>query len=269
MTSSKSWPRLTPGDFVPNLAIQASTSSTLTQRLVKAMLQLGRQRLAIAFVLIRPRHGRHDGNTIVPHLQHGIRVRGLVVRVGVAGEGVRRRQRVAVLPVSHVGQPEGFLGGHLVDGALEARERVADAALVVVDLDGVRQALLRGNGAPIHTLDNAFYKAYSAASLTLVRQEDSAKAVADQLSKNPPTTVPQTPLPSVTYAVGGLTIMAGGVAKGARGHRPPNHGSQGAVPVAWGVIVLSAAVRVPDGIATYDCCAPESSLRIWTVSSAP
>src|SRR5499426_2825430 len=30
---------------------------------------------------------------------------------------------------------------------------------VVVDLDGVRQALLRGNGAPIHTLDNAFYKA--------------------------------------------------------------------------------------------------------------
>src|SRR5438128_740226 len=29
---------------------------------------------------------------------------------------------------------------------------------VVVDLDGVRQALLRGNGAPIHTLDNAFYK---------------------------------------------------------------------------------------------------------------
>ena len=38
---------------------------------------------------------------------------------------------------------------------------------VVVNLDGVRQALLRGNGAPIHTLDNAFYKDYSAASLTL------------------------------------------------------------------------------------------------------
>ena len=29
----------------------------------------------------------------------------------------------------------------------------------VVDLDGARQALLRGNGAPIHTLDNAYYKA--------------------------------------------------------------------------------------------------------------
>ena len=80
----------------------------------------------------------------------------------------------------------------------------------IVDLDGARQALLRGNGAPIHTLDNAFYKAYSAASLTLARKEDSTKAVADRMSKNPATTVPQTPLPNVTYAVGGVAIMSGG-----------------------------------------------------------
>ena len=80
---------------------------------------------------------------------------------------------------------------------------------VVVDLEGVRQALLRGNGAPIHTLDNAFYKAYSAASLTLARKEDSTKVVADRMAKNAPTTVPQTPLPNVTYAVGGVAIKAG------------------------------------------------------------
>ena len=88
---------------------------------------------------------------------------------------------------------------------------------VVVDLDGVRQALLRGNGAPIHTLDNAFFKAYSAASLTLARKEDSTKAVAERMAKNPATTVPQTPLPNVTYAVGGVTIMAGGSPIGAIG----------------------------------------------------
>ena len=89
---------------------------------------------------------------------------------------------------------------------------------VVVDLDGVRQALLRGNGAPIHTLDNAFFKAYSAASLTLARKEDSTKAVADRMARNPATTVPQTPLPNVhTYAVGGVTIMAGGTPVGAIG----------------------------------------------------
>jgi uncharacterized protein GlcG (DUF336 family) len=88
---------------------------------------------------------------------------------------------------------------------------------VVVDLDGVRQALLRGNGAPIHTLDNAFFKAYSAASLTLARKEDSTKAVAERMAKNPATTVPQTPLPNVTYAVGGVTILAGGTPIGAIG----------------------------------------------------
>lgn len=88
---------------------------------------------------------------------------------------------------------------------------------VVVDLDGVRQALLRGNGAPIHSMDNAYYKAYSAASLTLSRKEDSTKAVRDRIAKNPPTTVPATPLPNVTYAVGGVTIMARGAAIGAIG----------------------------------------------------
>src|SRR5438093_11566931 len=51
---------------------------------------------------------------------------------------------------------------------------------VVVDLDGGRQALPRGNGGPIHTLDNAFYKACSAASPTLADKEDSTMAVGDQ-----------------------------------------------------------------------------------------
>jgi uncharacterized protein GlcG (DUF336 family) len=103
-------------------------------------------------------------------------------------------------------------------------ESVADCAkkgykvvAVVVDLEGVRQAVLRGDGAPIHSMDNAYYKAYSAASLTLARKEDSTKAVADRMSKAPATTVPQTPLPNVTYAVGGVTIMAGGNAIGAIG----------------------------------------------------
>jgi uncharacterized protein GlcG (DUF336 family) len=87
----------------------------------------------------------------------------------------------------------------------------------VVDLDGVRQAVLRGNGAPIHTVDLSFYKAYSAASLTLARKEDSTKEVAARMSKNPPSTLPPTMLPNVTYAVGGVTIMAAGTAVGAIG----------------------------------------------------
>src|SRR5256885_11329840 len=75
---------------------------------------------------------------------------------------------------------------------------------VVVDLDGVRQALLRGNGAPIHTLDNAFYKAYSAAPPTLGRKGDSTKEVAARMSKNPATPVPQEPRPKGALRVGGV-----------------------------------------------------------------
>jgi uncharacterized protein GlcG (DUF336 family) len=81
---------------------------------------------------------------------------------------------------------------------------------VVVDLDGVRQALLRGDGAPIHSMDNAYYKAYTSASLTLSRKEESTKAISDRMAKAAPTTVPQTQLPNVTYSQGGLAIMAGG-----------------------------------------------------------
>jgi uncharacterized protein GlcG (DUF336 family) len=88
---------------------------------------------------------------------------------------------------------------------------------VVVDLDGVRQAMLRGNGAPVHTVDFAYNKAYSAATLTLARKEDSTKAVAERMSKAPATTVPATPPPHITYAAGGVTIMAGGGAVGAIG----------------------------------------------------
>ena len=47
-------------------------------------------------------------------------------------------------------------------------------------------------------------------SLTLARKGDSTKAVAERMAKNPPTGVPSTPLPNVTYGVGGVAIMAGG-----------------------------------------------------------
>jgi uncharacterized protein GlcG (DUF336 family) len=130
----------------------------------------------------------------------------------------------------------GFAGGAAAQGLVNVRllsaplanELVGSAVAscaqknyavtaVVVDLDGVRQAMLRGDGAPIHTVDFAYNKAYSAASLTLARKEDSTKAVADRMSKNPASTLPATPPPHITYAAGGVTIMAGGTAIGAIG----------------------------------------------------
>jgi uncharacterized protein GlcG (DUF336 family) len=134
---------------------------------------------------------------------------------------------VAVFGVSVGAQAQGLVSSQKLSAPL-ANELVGEAVsscagkgytvtAVVVDLDGVRQAVLRGNGAPIHTLDNAFYKAYSAASLTLARKEDTTRAVAERMGKNAPSTVPQTPLPNVTYAVGGVAIKAGGTIIGGLG----------------------------------------------------
>ena len=139
-------------------------------------------------------------------------VLALVFVVGSVPTGVQAQGLVNMQKLS------APLANELVgDAVASCAQKGYAVTAVVVDLDGVRQAMLRGNGAPIHTLDNAFYKAYSAASLTLGRKEESTKAVADRISKNPPTTVPQTPLPNITYATGGVTIMANGTAIGAIG----------------------------------------------------
>jgi len=89
---------------------------------------------------------------------------------------------------------------------------------VVVNLDGTRQALLRGDGAPIHSQDNSYNKAYTAASLTLGRNENSTKELADRMGKAKPSTVPYSPLPHVTFARGAIVIRdAGGHTIGAIG----------------------------------------------------
>src|SRR5438067_7901773 len=115
-------------------------------------------------------------------------------------------------------QAQGLVTTHKLSAAL-ANELVGDSVAicakngykvvaVVVDLDGGRQAVLRGDGAPIHSVDNAYYKAYSIAWPGLPRKEESTKQTADRMAKAAPTTVPQTPLPNITYAQGAVPITA-------------------------------------------------------------
>jgi uncharacterized protein GlcG (DUF336 family) len=124
-------------------------------------------------------------------------------------------------------QAQGLVTTHKLSAAL-ANQLVGDSVAacaqkgyqvvaVVVDLDGVRQAVLRGDGAPIHSMDNAYYKAYTIASLGLSRKEETTKQIAERMAKNPPTNVPQTQLPNVTYAQGAIAIMAGGTTIGGLG----------------------------------------------------
>ncbi len=103
------------------------------------------------------------------------------------------------------------------DSVAACAQKGYQVVAVVVDLDGVRQAVLRGDGAPIHSMDNAYYKAYTIASLGLSRKEETTKQIAERMAKNPPTNVPQTQLPNVTYAQGAIAIMAGGTTIGGLG----------------------------------------------------
>ena len=80
---------------------------------------------------------------------------------------------------------------------------------IVVDMEGVRQAVLRGDGATVHTLDSAYAKAYSAASLAPVRKDYSTKALFERISKNPSTTTSLGNLPYITFTPGGITLLAG------------------------------------------------------------
>jgi uncharacterized protein GlcG (DUF336 family) len=88
---------------------------------------------------------------------------------------------------------------------------------VVVQHDGVRHALLRADGAPIHSMDNAYYKAYTIASMGPARKEETTKQIADRLAKAPPSGVPYTPLPNIAFAQGAVAIVQNGNYLGALG----------------------------------------------------
>src|SRR6188472_4303671 len=90
---------------------------------------------------------------------------------------------------------QGLLTEHRLSAGL-ANEAVAEAVAacakngytvtaIVVDIDGVRQAVLRGDGAPVHTLDSAYAKAYTAASLAPVRKDGSTKGLSERIAKTP------------------------------------------------------------------------------------
>jgi len=140
---------------------------------------------------------------------------------------LRSTALVAALAASSTLQAQGLITTHKISAALANElvgESVAQCArngykvvAVVVDLDGVRQAVLRGDGAPIHSMDNAYYKAYTLASMGLARKEESTKQIAERMAKAPPSNVPVFPLPNITYAQGAVAIIANGETIGALG----------------------------------------------------
>jgi uncharacterized protein GlcG (DUF336 family) len=91
-----------------------------------------------------------------------------------------------------------------------ARQGYAETA-VLVDVDGVRQAVLRGDRAGAHTLDSAYFKAYTAASF----KSDTSALV--ERAKTAPIAPLLAKLPDLILFGGGLVIKIGDEVVGAIG----------------------------------------------------
>jgi uncharacterized protein GlcG (DUF336 family) len=118
-------------------------------------------------------------------------------------------------------QAQGLLQTHRISADL-ANQAVAAAiakcasqgyaeTAVLVDADGVRQAVLRGDRAGAHTLDSAFAKAYTAASF----KTDTSALVAR--SKTVPVLANLFKLSHLLLLGGGVVIKLGDEAIGAIG----------------------------------------------------
>jgi len=118
-------------------------------------------------------------------------------------------------------QAQGLITTHRIAAAL-ANEAVGAAvaacgqkgyavSAVLVDVDGVRQAMERGDNAGIHTIDGAQDKAFTAASLKTDTSAIEARF------KTIPTPSILAKLPHLILSAGGLVIKIGDEVIGAMG----------------------------------------------------
>jgi uncharacterized protein GlcG (DUF336 family) len=117
---------------------------------------------------------------------------------------------------------EGLLPTHRISAELASQavaEAVANCArqgyaetAVLVDADGVRQAVLRGDRAGSHTLDSAYDKAYTAASF-----KTDTSALFERSKTVPGLSNLFTQLPHLMLFGGGVVIKVGDEVVGAMG----------------------------------------------------
>lgn len=127
---------------------------------------------------------------------------------------------LTLLPIPAVAQ--GLLPTHRIPAELASQavaEAVASCAkqgytetAVLVDADGVRQAVLRGDRAGSHTLDSAYDKAYTAASF-----KNDTSALVERSKTVPGFANLFTQLPHLILFGGGVVIKVGDEVVGAMG----------------------------------------------------
>jgi uncharacterized protein GlcG (DUF336 family) len=121
---------------------------------------------------------------------------------------------------------QSLVSTHRISAAL-AMEAVSEAvamcakqgfhvAAIVVDADGIKQAFLRGDNAPVHTVEGVYGKTYVAASLAPLAGLDTSAAMAARVAANPALAGLQF-LPNISLIPGAVTIKAGDEVVGAIG----------------------------------------------------
>lgn len=118
------------------------------------------------------------------------------------------------MAVAGTARADGLVTVHRLSAAMAseaAMEVVASCAkqgyaetAVVVDADGVRQAVLRGDGTGSHTLDSAFDKAYTATSF-----KNDTLALVERAKTAPGFSGLFTQLPHLILVGGGVPIKLG------------------------------------------------------------
>jgi uncharacterized protein GlcG (DUF336 family) len=112
----------------------------------------------------------------------------------------------------------------------------------VVDLDGVDQASLRGDGASMTTLDAAHDKAYTVLMLGASRNEDSSGAIAQRMG-GAPSAGGLTKLPHILVLGGAVRIKVGDEAIAAIGVGGAPGGDLDEACAKAGVEKISARLR--------------------------
>lgn len=128
---------------------------------------------------------------------------------------------LCVVVLAAQAQAQGLLPTHRISAEM-ANQAVAAAVTkcagqgyaetaVLVDVDGVQQAVLRGDRAGAHTLNSAFYKAFTAASF-----KANTSAIVERV-KSRPAVANLFKLPHLLLLGGGIVIKVGDEVVGAIG----------------------------------------------------
>ena len=141
----------------------------------------------------------------------GVTFGATIAAAGLAGMAPQDSARADGLLVTH------RISAEMASDAV--REAVAHCAsqgyaesAVLVDADGVRQAVLRGDWVGAHSLDSAFDKAYTAASF-----KSDTQAIAERAKSSPGLSALFTQTPHLMLFGGGVVIKVGDEVVGAMG----------------------------------------------------